>query len=95
MGVSLDTQILYYDTLRSLSIYIKKKVCLRVCLFVMYLDTVRANAMKFCREYPFVQRKINGIGTMNGEGWVKFHPGYDIYCNFDGLLRNFGQFSTT
>jgi hypothetical protein len=29
------------------------------CLFFMDFDTVRANAIKLCRIYSFVQRKIN------------------------------------
>ena len=45
-------------------IYIYKEeslfVCLFVCLLFMHLDTVCANAIKLCREYPFVQGKVVG-----------------------------------
>jgi len=44
---------------------------------LMHLDTVRANAMKFCREYPFVQGKVMAGSPPPVGGWVKFHPGYD------------------
>ena len=39
-------------------IYIYKEESLSVCLFFMHLDMVRANALKFCTEYPFDQRKV-------------------------------------
>ncbi len=38
--------------------YIYKEESLFFCLLFMHLDTVRANATKLYREYPFVQRKV-------------------------------------
>jgi hypothetical protein len=52
-----------------ISIYIKKNVCLSACLFFFYLDTVRANVIKLCKEYHFVQGKVKtGFPTL--PGWV-------------------------
>jgi hypothetical protein len=63
-------------------------VCLSVCLFVRHLDTVRPNAMKFGREYPFVQRKVE---TRLSEPKVGFWVGFS---KFSGKpYENFFDFS--
>jgi hypothetical protein len=78
-----------------LCIYIKKKVC----LFVMHLNTVRPNAMKFCMEYPLVQEKVVGnFSTQNFHLKGGLCPSYCwIYyskclfqriCAYDCFLNN-------
>ena len=42
-----------------LPIYIKKNVCLSVCMFFMHLDTVRANATKLFRNPHLIQEKVS------------------------------------
>src|ERR1700722_4892617 len=59
-----------------------------VCLFAMHLDTVRPNAMKFGRAYPFVQRKVE---TRLAEPEVGFWVGFS---KFSGKpYENFFDFS--
>ena len=41
-----------------LSIYIKKNVCLFVCLFFIRSVPVRASAAKLCMAYPYIQGKV-------------------------------------
>jgi len=41
------------------SIYIKKNVCLSVCMFFMHIDTVQVSATKLSREHPLIQEKVN------------------------------------
>jgi hypothetical protein len=71
-------------------------VCLSVCLFVMHLNTVQANAMKFCREYPFDQRKVETrLAELEVGFWVGFSKfSGKPYENFFDFSKNLKIFPT-
>jgi hypothetical protein len=65
----------------------------------MHLNTVRANAMKFCREYPFVQEKVVGYfstqnfhlkrGLCPSYCWIYYSKClFQIICAYDCFLNN-------
>ena len=67
-----------------------------VCLLFVHLDTIRPNAMKFGREYPFIQRKVE---TRLAEPKVGFWVGFSKfsgkpYENFFDFSKNLKIFPT-
>ena len=66
-GVESSPQALYCAG--SESIYIKKKVCLFVCLFAMHSVPERVRAARLSKNHPLIQEKVIGGSTRPGGGW--------------------------